>query len=308
MRFEIDVTSAIGSSIFNLQSIVNTGTSAAINASGGIEGTVGAITVEYFPPQGAIYSKQCNNTDCESVLSARVVDSGASATVSNENLDFINGNCTNPSTGTYVCSFNSGVFSLAPNCEATIDDPRTIRVTSVSNTSVTIVTYNPTTAGVQDANGFSLMCQKQGVDYGNTRKIVGTFSEVVTAPGWDRPKTYKTSGGGAGSLAAPTVCTGSPCTEYAESYSGVYAAPTKAAVGAYQTVISNGTFVANSFLDCSCTAKVSSATIECNIYDGGNYKLAADANGGATIDFLTGTYAGVAANAYFTVSCTGQAP
>lgn len=52
----------------------------------------------------------CNSVNCETVFSAYIATNG---TVSQENLDFINGNCT---FGTTVsCNFNSGVFTLAPN-------------------------------------------------------------------------------------------------------------------------------------------------------------------------------------------------
>lgn len=36
--------------------------------------------------------------------------------VTNENIDFINANCTNPSTGNYTCTFNTGRFANTPNC------------------------------------------------------------------------------------------------------------------------------------------------------------------------------------------------
>jgi hypothetical protein len=281
-------------------------------ATGGTLRMFASIPVQNLAGSSSVFTKQCNNTDCESVLSARVVDSGASATVSNENLDFINGNCTNPSTGTYVCSFNSGIFSLAPNCEATVDDPRTIRVTSVSNTSVTIVTYNSTTAGVQDANGFSLMCQKQGVDYQNTRKIVGTFSEVVTAPGIAKPKECSYAFGGAGSTLSNVVnCTTGTCTEVYDSCNAV-SPPAFASTGTYTNVtFANGTFSNNTFLKCYCETIFATAnsTRECNIYwDTGDQNWSTNASGGAVINVFSSTPAGAAADSGISLKCESGAP
>lgn len=122
-----------------------------------------------------VYSQTCNTaTTCENVFSATVTDGAGTTTVSNENLDFINGSCTNGSTGVYVCTFNSGIFSVAPNCVAVIDDVRIPRIATTSTTA-TITSYDAA-GSVADGNSFKLVCQKQGVDFQQKNQITGSFA------------------------------------------------------------------------------------------------------------------------------------
>jgi hypothetical protein len=164
-------------------------------------------------------------------FSAKVVDSGASTTVSNENSNFINGDCTNPSTGTYVCTFVTGLFSVTPNCVAAVDDPRTIRVTSASNTSVTIVTYNSTTSVVSDANGFNLVCQKQGADFVATRNIIGSFAGIPTTIGSNGADIQSVRFGAGGTCS--TVCSTGTCTICSQTGNKITSV-TWSAIGTYR--------------------------------------------------------------------------
>jgi hypothetical protein len=271
------------------------------------------VPVTQFAGSSSVFTKQCNGAECESVFGARVVDSGAAGTVSNENLDWVSGNCTNPSAGTYVCTFNTGVFSLAPNCEATVDDPRTIRVGTVTNTSVTINTYNSTTSSVQDANGFSLMCQKQGVDYENTRKIIGTFSEVVTSPGISKPKTCKYAYGGASAtLAVPTECTTGTCVEVYDSCSAGSPPSFNNTGSVLNMTFAAGTWANDSFIDCQCKSWDTTAqtTRNCTIlFDTGDDSWKTNSSGGFVAGYiLTVDQLGAQGTAYTQLSCVGQAP
>lgn len=88
--------------------------------------------------------------------------SGADA-VSNENVDWINGNCTDATTGEQTCTFNSGIFTATPNCVATgVTDGNTANISAVSSTSVTIRVHDG--GGTATNNASKLMCQKATVD------------------------------------------------------------------------------------------------------------------------------------------------
>lgn len=115
--------------------------------------------VRATPDRGAI-------SNLTNVFSALVTDGSATTAVSNENEDWINGNCTNASAGLYVCTFNTGYFSTAPNCFATgalSGDDRTPTIV-VTSTTATIRTYGNTTGTLADTT-FFLSCQRAGADH-----------------------------------------------------------------------------------------------------------------------------------------------
>ena len=98
----------------------------------------------------------------QDVFSAYVADGSSTTTVSNENVDWINGNCTNGSAGVYVCTFVTNFFNGAvPNCQATgvttAGGMRNAHIGSVSTSSVTVNVSNSTPAAA-DAD-FLLTCQ-----------------------------------------------------------------------------------------------------------------------------------------------------
>jgi hypothetical protein len=78
---------------------------------------------------------------------------GNTGTVTNENLDWINGNCTNADPR--VCTFKTGIFAVAPNCSTD-----GLAITAVSSTTVSID---------QNAVASTLTCQKQGADASYTQ-------------------------------------------------------------------------------------------------------------------------------------------
>lgn len=106
-------------------------------------GTSNGIALSQFKPQD--------------VFSALVSNTG---TVTSENVDFINGNCTNADPR--VCTFNGGIFSVAPNC--TTDNAA---ITAVSSSSVSI-----------DQNGTQsyIICQKASVDSPSVAYKSDTFA------------------------------------------------------------------------------------------------------------------------------------
>ena len=105
------------------------------------------------------------------VLSAKISSTGV---VSGENTDWLSGNFSNPTTGTYNGTINSGVFSLIPNgvatCEGGVGSPNTAMLNIVSTTALSAFLRNNSN-GVQSST-WNLVCQKQGVD--------------ATMPDWSR--------------------------------------------------------------------------------------------------------------------------
>lgn len=111
------------------------------------------------------------------VYSAKVSSAGV---VSDENTDFISGNCVVTSTSTYTCAFTSGVFTATPNCVTTNNKPGTtvfaVSPSSTSSTQVVVVGYNPASASAT-ADNFNLVCQKQGADYKTSKAYVASSSD-----------------------------------------------------------------------------------------------------------------------------------
>lgn len=265
--------------------------------------------LEYFN-SGSIYTASCG-ANCVDTFSAKVTDGSGTTTVSQENVEWINGNCTNPSAGTYVCTFASGVFSVAPNCEAVIDDVRIPRVSSTSTTA-TVSSYDAAGAAT-DGNSFSLMCQKQGVDFVATRNIIGSFNEVMTAPGITKPKTcYYAFGGASATLASPTVCSTGTCVETYDSC-GVGTPPAYGgSAGIYTNfTLANGTFSNSSFIHCTCAAWDTSTgnARDCVPYwETGDQSWQTTSSGGYVTNLFSSNAAGTASNTYVQVKCEGQAP
>ena len=137
--------------------------------------------LEYFG-SGQTYSSQCG-ANCVDVFSAQVSSADA---VSNENVDFINGSCTDVDAGEATCTFNTGIFTVAPNCTCStgqFSGDRPCHVTTTSSVASVYTTFN----GVGTNNNFTLSCQKQGADFTVTRTVVGSFKEVVTTVGKTSP-------------------------------------------------------------------------------------------------------------------------
>lgn len=93
-------------------------------------------------------------------LVSALVSSASPGVVSREYGDWINGNCTRSGTSNHIatCTFETGFFTVAPNCFVSVNgtfDSRNIRVNSTS-TNVVIRTYD---GGSFEANEFTVMCQ-----------------------------------------------------------------------------------------------------------------------------------------------------
>jgi hypothetical protein len=116
------------------------------------------------------------------ILSAKVSTADA---VSDENVDFITGNCTDATLGEATCLFNAGTFTVTPNCTCQIvgtgsTTTKECLIDTISNTQAFIFTRSN---GAKADLAFNLSCQKTGEDSQAIRNIVGSFKEVMTVPG-----------------------------------------------------------------------------------------------------------------------------
>jgi hypothetical protein len=145
------------------------------------------FTLEYFG-SGQIYSASCG-ANCVDTFSAYV---DAAGTVSNENIDWINGNGTLSGGGNSITSLalKSGIFTVTPNC--TVSAENTTGYSAILNasspTSVSVRNFT-TTVPTNTTGVFRITCQKTGADFVATRTIVGSFKEVNTTPGVTKPIT-----------------------------------------------------------------------------------------------------------------------
>jgi hypothetical protein len=129
--------------------------------------------------------QSCTDTlACTDTFSAKITGGGI---VSGENVDWISGNASLTDTSLYAISFNTGIFTTAPNCTLTEVDSITTLTTSVKNST------EPTLSGVSVRTGFNtvassftkavvpfhIICQKQGADYiGKTAMAVASDQNV----------------------------------------------------------------------------------------------------------------------------------
>ena len=198
--------------------------------------------------------ESCADTlECTDTFSA-FVSGGA---VSNENVDWINGNCTLSGTGSRraTCTLNSIGITSGMTCVASgltavsgAFDAASVNVVSTSNTTIIIDTAQ-SSDGVGVQKPFGIICQKQGADYiGKTAKAVASDQNIAT-PGVTKVRTCTVTWGGAGSLGSQTNCTASPCTEYYDSC-GAVSNIIRNAAGNYTITFASGTFAATTPLSC----------------------------------------------------------
>lgn len=110
------------------------------------------------------------------IFSAKV---SATDVVSDENADWINGDCTNASAGLATCNFTAGVFQSAPTCLVTPISSaavRTGRLTAQATTaSVTVMTDDGTSPGNLV---FNLVCFKSGADAKQSVQVYKSIPKV----------------------------------------------------------------------------------------------------------------------------------
>ena len=149
------------------------------------------------------YSSSCG-ANCVDEFSANVSSTGV--VTEETGGDWIS-SCTNATTP--VCTFNTGIFTVAPHCWST---PLVAGFTGyenvVSSTQVSIYTISNSAVAVAGARKY--FCKKQGADFIANRTIVGSFAEVVTSIGTTSPDIQSVHFGSGASCA--TACTTGNCT------------------------------------------------------------------------------------------------
>lgn len=147
---------------------------------------------------GGIYSNAAGPESID-VFSAKVSSAGI---VSSENSDFISGNASSGGTGIKTLTFNTGTFTVAPNCALTAEGTSSatnflqVEISSVSSTNIIYETGTGTPADADVA--IQIICQKQSSDYTASKLIVGSFKGVVSIQGTSLPKicAFKVNVGG----------------------------------------------------------------------------------------------------------------
>jgi hypothetical protein len=121
----------------------------------------------------------CNDVSCETEFSAKISSTGV---VSGENLDWINVNCTS-SSGTYVCTYQTSVFTVAPNCSIL---PNAVSGSSGTYASIVSATSSSITLFQTSGQGFQIVCQKSGADFTAAKQLSNgnTYSSTNADTDW----------------------------------------------------------------------------------------------------------------------------
>ena len=274
------------------------------DASTASSGTVSVLTTNTL--NTSVYTSSCG-ANCVDTFSAKINTSGDAVT--DENVNFINGSCTDGDPGESACTWNTGIFTVAPNCVCSISNQVSVGDCKVATTSsgASIYTSLSTNYDVQ------LACQKQGADFVATRNIVGSFNEVMVATGVSKPKVcYYDFGGASSTLAAPTVFTTGTAVEIYDSCNAVTPPSWSATGDARGIVFANGTWANSTPVKCTCVSSAgsSAASNECmaNYFITGSDKISSTSSGGFTTNTLSYSSAGSSINSYVSMTCEGSAP
>jgi hypothetical protein len=153
--------------------------------------------------------ESCTNTlECTDTFSAKISSAGV---VSDENVNWINGNASAVASGAnqkYTINFNSGLFTIEPNCTVTVLDDSiqggaqvTCNMPSITSSGViTSCSRQDGTSEVATPLAQVITCQKQGVDYvGKTAKAVAS-DQNTRSPGLTNSVIYSAYVTSAGSI------------------------------------------------------------------------------------------------------------
>lgn len=120
------------------------------------------ISVYHYPSPQKVFASKCDGLECENTFSAKVSSSGV---VSDENVDWINGNCT-MSSGNSTCTFQTSLFGVAPNCTSNNNDGNSrVTLTAAESTSSVSTYIRLTTTAAAADSAYILTCQRAGSDY-----------------------------------------------------------------------------------------------------------------------------------------------
>lgn len=164
-------------------SLGDTSNGISINSNGtSVSGTVYFDDSFMGPQELSLETNACNSVSCETIFSA---DISSGNVVSKENLDWIS---SSSGSGTVTVTFNTGVFSVAPNCVASIGDATgpgmsaSVNSTSTTAVVVSLLDYN----GNAQPDEFTLVCQRQGADFIAAKNLSNgnTYSSTNADTDW----------------------------------------------------------------------------------------------------------------------------
>lgn len=124
-------------------------------------------------------SSCANPLSCATAFSAKISSTGV---VTDESLDWINGNCTNATPS--VCTFNSSIFTVTPTCVvvngAGANQPSVVAAATTSTVSVNGVNN----IGGSTAVAQNLVCHKASTDYTNAIAQTPSINTVNADYDW----------------------------------------------------------------------------------------------------------------------------
>lgn len=207
------ILSTSGDSFVNMASpqvFSNTAT-ISLNAVNGdnVAGSGERVSLEFeIPIQGwstgrtQVVNQQTELTAATANEFSAIIESDG--TVTTENYNWIDGNCTVTNTSNFDCNFVSGIFTQAPSCtvvnirNATSAADAQAHIISQSTADVNYLTE---AASSLIAYGASLKCSKQGNDVNKSQTIVGKFANINDT----ELSRIEASGNSAGSITANTT-------------------------------------------------------------------------------------------------------
>ncbi len=166
----------------------------SVNMPGPSSGSVGVSVITTSSTTGTYYvdagyvglARNLGNGVPNNVFSAKI---SAAGVVSDENQDFINGNCSITDTSLLTCTYNSNFFSTTPSCThfvAAATDPLTGSNTAQidqSGTSSSQIRYRTQAGGIKQAIAVQLICTRSSTDW---------VQPTIQAPNWDTDWTAYT--------------------------------------------------------------------------------------------------------------------
>jgi len=213
--------------------------------------------------------------NCENVFSATV---GSTGTVSAENVDWINGNCTNANP--LVCTFNTSLFSAVASCTATAASGRMVNITANSTSSISIQGVDD--AGAASQYGFHIVCSRQSSDLKPRPQVPILVGSVSSANTGALKLEY---------ASVESTCSSNPCTIGKKSSDAI------TSIGWTSTGIYTVNYTGfSSYPVCTVSSLGAASGDKCNMDSLGasSAGIRCFAAGGSTL-----------ANARFTVNCIG---
>lgn len=167
------------------------------------------IPVENWQATVNTYIDQCQtDIQCANEFVATI---SAAGVVSDENVDWINGNATISATSTYAISFTTSLFGVAPVCnydQAANNIGFLYEDVGETTSGVSIRSVNSSSSAL--AVPFSIRCTRASTDFKARKQIVGSFKDTpktVGSSGSDIQEVYFGTGANCDSPCTTGTCT-----------------------------------------------------------------------------------------------------